>query len=307
MRVFVAGGSGTIGRLLVRALVEAGHAVHALTRRPDRTAELRTIGATAVVADALDPVALSRAVQSAHPTCVIHQLTALPVEGPRRASDLEPTNRLRTDGTRHLLDAAVAVGARRFIAASFAPFSSDAFASNAAVADGVAATRCMEEQVVRATLQQRIDGVILRYGLFYGAAAPSTTAMLDLVRRRRLPVVRHDTGLLPFIHIEDAVRATMAAMERGEPGCCYNIVDDRAASMAEVVTLLARYAGAPPPLRVPMWIPRLVAPYLAQMTSARVVLSNADAKRDLQWAPRYPTLEDGLPDTVRALTTGVAA
>jgi len=307
MQVFVAGGSGTIGRPLVRALVEVGHAVHALTRRPNKTAELRALGATPVIADALDPAALSRAVQSARPACVIHQLTALPVEGPRRASDLEPTNRLRTDGTRHLLNAAVAAGARRFIAASFAPFASDAFASKAAVADGVAATRSMEEQVVTATQQQRIDGIVLRYGLFYGAAAPSTIAMLDLIRRRRLPVVRHDAGRLPFIHIEDAVRATMAAMDLGEPGRCYNIVDDRAASMAEVVTLLARHAGAPPPLRVPGWIPRLVAPYLAQMASARVVLSNADAKRDLHWTPRYPTLEDGLPETIRALTAGVAA
>jgi nucleoside-diphosphate-sugar epimerase len=295
MDVFVAGGSGAIGLPLVRALRAAGHQVTALTRSARKQEALRAAGAQAAVADALDRPALIEAVRAAHPACVIHQLTALPKEGPRRAKDLEATNRLRIDGTRNLLDAAIAAGARRFIAGSFAPLAPRP--SNPIAADDLpaAAVRSMEDQVIEATRRGAIDGIVLRYGLFYGPA-PSTTAMIEMVRKRRLPVIRGDASALPMIHIEDAASATVRAVEAGRPGGIYDIVDDRAASLTELVRTIAARTGSPPPFAVPAWLPRLLAPYLFRVMSIRLPLSNALAKAELGWQPKYPTLREGLAD-----------
>ena len=297
MNVFVAGASGTIGVPLVRALVAAGHHVTALTRSPGKREALQTLGASPVIANALDRDALVGAVVAAHPTHVIHQLTALPREGPRRASDVEATNRLRRDGTRNLLQAAISSHARRFIVGSFAPLAASAPATmqNAAAA----AVRSMESQVLEATRQGLIDGIVLRYGMFYGPGVPSTAALVELVRKRRWPVVRGDAGQLPIIHIDDAVSATVLALDGAAAGSTYEIVDDHPASMTEIVTTLAKYAGSPPPLRVPAWLPRLVAPYMARVTAIRMPLSNARAKAELGWAPRYPTFREGLADMFR--------
>ena len=297
MNVFVAGASGTIGIPLVRHLVAAGHHVTALTRSPDKREALRRLGASAVVANALDRDALVSAVAGARPTHVIHQLTALPKGAPRRASDIEATNRLRIDGTRHLLHAAITIHARRFIVGSFAPLTGSNFAKTQDAA--AAAVRSMETQVLDATRQGLIEGVVLRYGMFYGPDVPSTAALLERVRKRRLPVVRGDAGQLPVIHIEDAVRATVLALDAAPAGSTYEIVDDHPASMTEIVTTLAKYAGSPPPLCVPAWLPRLVAPYLARVTAIRMPLSNARAKAELRWAPRYPTFREGLADMFR--------
>jgi nucleoside-diphosphate-sugar epimerase len=297
MNVFVAGASGTIGVPLVRALVAAGHHVTALTRSPGKREALQTLGASPVIANALDRDALVGAVVAAHPTHVIHQLTALPREGPRRASDVEATNRLRRDGTRNLLQAAISSHARRFIVGSFAPLAASAPATmqNAAAA----AVQSMESQVLEATRQGLIDGIVLRYGMFYGPGVPSTAALVELVRKRRWPVVRGDAGQLPIIHIDDAVSATVLALDGAAAGSTYEIVDDHPASMTEIVTTLAKYAGSPPPLRVPAWLPRLVAPYMARVTAIRMPLSNARAKAELGWAPRYPTFREGLADMFR--------
>src|SRR5262249_50798596 len=159
------------------------------------------------VADALDRNALIAAVEAAHPTHVIHQLTALPKEGPRSTRDVAATNRLRIDGTRNLLDAAINAGARRFIVGSFALLAPRGPIGSAQEADAAAAVRSMESQVINKTAQGLIEGVILRYGMFYSRANPSTIKMIDLIRKRRLPTVRGDAGQLPFIHIEDAVSA----------------------------------------------------------------------------------------------------
>lgn len=218
MNVFVAGGSGTIGMPLVRALIAAGHQVTALTRSPEKRQALAALGASPVVADALDRDALTVAVEAARPTHVIHQLTALPREGPRRASDIEPTNRLRVEGTRNLLHAAVGVHARRFIVGSFAPLA--AAGSAAAHHAAAAAVRSMESQVVDATRQGLMEGIVLRYGIFYGPGVPSA-ALVELARRR------------PLIHIEDAVTATVLALNAGLGGNTYEIVDDDAASANE--------------------------------------------------------------------------
>jgi nucleoside-diphosphate-sugar epimerase len=139
-----------------------------------------------------------------------------------------------------------------------------------------------------------IKSVVLRYGMFYGPGVPSTAALVELVRKRRLPVVHGDTGQLPLIHIDDAVSATVLALDAAPGGSTYEIVDDHPASMTEIVTTLAKYAGSAPPRRVPAWLPRLVAPYMARVTAVRLPLSNARAKAELGWAPKYPTMEQGV-------------
>jgi len=299
MTVFVAGGSGTIGIPLVRALVAAGHQVTALTRSSSKQDELRALGASVAVADALNRDALAAVVQAARPTHVIHQLTALPKDGPRRSSDLEATNRLRIDGTRNLLEAAIQAGVRRFLVGSFAILSPRGPAGTSPDDAAAAAVRSMESQVLEASARGAIEGVVLRYGLFYGLDAPSTIAMIDMVRKRRLPVIRGDAGQLPVISIEDAVSATVRALDAGTPGAAYDIVDDRAVSLAEIVGAIAEYTGSAPPRRVPAWLPRLVAPYMARMTSVRMPLSNAKAKAELGWRPKYATMRDGLAQMLR--------
>ncbi len=300
MKVFIAGGSGTIGIPLVRALVASGHEVAALTRSAAKQAELRALGATPAIADALDHDALAAAVEKARPTHVIHQLTALPKDGtPRGPKDLEPTNRLRIDGTRNLLDAAIKSGARRFIVGSFALLSPRGFAPAEGEDAAAAAVRSMETQVIEATKRGLIEGVILRYGLFYGLEAPSTVKMIELVRKRRLPVVRGDVSRLPIIHVDDAVNATLAALDRAPAGSIYEIVDDQAVSMTEIVQALAAYSGSAAPFKVPAWLPRLIAPYTARITSMQMPLSNAKAKTDLGWKPKYSTMREGLAEMFR--------
>jgi nucleoside-diphosphate-sugar epimerase len=301
MNVFVAGGTGTIGVPLVSALVAAGHQVTALTRSAGKRDDLRALGAAVAVADALDRDALMAAVQAAHPTHVVHQLTALPKDGPRRASDVAATNRLRTDGTRNLLEAAVRAGAGRFVAGSFALLAPRDPGSAAPADPAAAAVHSMEAQVLEATEQGAIEGVILRYGMFYGPHTASTDALIRMVRRRLLPVVSDDAGQLPFVHIDDAVSATVRALQRGAPGGAYDIVDDRPVSFGEVVRALAEFSGSPAPLRVPGWLLRLASPYLARLLTIRLPLSNARAKADLGWQPSYPTVRDGLARMFRAL------
>jgi nucleoside-diphosphate-sugar epimerase len=297
MRIFVAGGSGAIGVPLVRALVKAGHPVTALTRSPDKEPALRALGAAPAVADALDAAALKRAVLAARPTHVIHQLTALPKDGVRKASDLAPTNRLRIEGTRNLLDAAIAAGATRFIAGSFAPLQGVDADAAPEVREGRAAVESMEGQTLEASRAGRIEGIVLRYGLFYGPDNPATQAMIALVRRRMLPVVRGDRSLLPCIHVADAVSATVAALDRGVPGGVYDIVDDQPISMTEIVRALSEQVGAAPPFTVPAWVVRLLAPYMARITSMRLPLSNAKAREELGWHPAFSNMREGLAHT----------
>ena len=298
MKVFVAGASGTIGIPLVRALVAAGHQVTALTRSPQKQDELRRLGATPALADALDAEALRAVVLSAKPTHVIHQLTALPKEGPNSVSDLVATNRLRINGTRHLLDASIRAGATRFIGGSFALLpGADSGTAPAGINEAADAARSMETQILDANRAGRLEGIVLRYGLFYGPTNPGTIKMIEMVRRRRFPMIRGDQGQLPFIHIDDAVSATLAALDHGSPGGVYDIVDDRAISISEAVRLMAEYCGAPTPRTVPAWLLRLLMPYRARMLSTRLPLSNAKARVELGWRPMFPTFGDGLTKT----------
>jgi nucleoside-diphosphate-sugar epimerase len=294
MDIFIAGGSGTIGIPLVRALTAAGHSVTAMSRSTTRHADLKRMGASAVVADALNREAVLAAVHAANPTHVIHQLTALPKSGPRRPGDVEATNRLRIDGTRNLLEATILAGARRFIVGSFALLAPretvPAQSGNAAAV----AVESMEKQVLEATAHGSIDGVILRYGMFYSLETPSTIAMIDMIRKRRLPVARNDASQLPIIHVDDAVSATLLALDIAPAGSIYDIVDDRSVRFSEIVETIAEFTNSAKPFKVPVWLPRLISPYMARMISIRLPLSNTKAKTELGWQLKYKTMREGL-------------
>jgi nucleoside-diphosphate-sugar epimerase len=305
MRVFVAGATGAMGRQLVPRLVQAGHEVHGMTRSSSKQDLLRELGAVPVVADALDPQQVADAVGRAQPEVVVHQLTAIGALDLRhfdRAFAL--TNRLRTEGTDHLLSASQAVGVRRFVAQSyFAAYErdggpvkteDDAFGSSAPkeMRETVAAIRHVEEAVLGATWT---EGVVLRYGGFYG---PHTSIAPDgeqtaAVRARKFPVVGDGGGVWSFIHIGDAADATVAAVERGTRGV-YNVVDDEPAPVAVWLPEFARMLGAKKPMRVPRFVGRLLTGETGavMMTELRGA-SNAKAKRDLGWRPAHPTWREG--------------
>ncbi len=297
MRVFVAGATGAIGRMLTPLLVSRGHQVIGMTRSAERVVQLRQQGAEAVVCDALDPQRLTEAVVGSQPEAVIHQLTSIPSRMAARdaAHALAATNRLRHEGTRNLIAAARAAGSHRLVAQSiafvYAPAGGwvkdeDAPLDAASPFGGVVqAIQSLEEQVLEA------DGIVLRYGYFYG---PGTQLAADglygeLVRRRRLPVVGSGEGRWSFIHVADAATATVAALEQGAAGV-YNVVDDEPARASEWIPVLAQALGAKAPRRVPRWVGRLFGGEVAVagMTTQRGA-SNAKAKRELAWSPARPT------------------
>ncbi|MBV9212893.1 MAG: NAD(P)-dependent oxidoreductase [Actinobacteria bacterium] len=302
MRVFVAGATGAIGRPLVRQLVEVGHEVTGTTRSEARAEEIRAAGATPAVCDALDAGALRAAVEAAQPDVVVHELTDLPAEWSMRTS-YGSTGRLRSEGGRNLVEAAKAAGARRVVAQSIAfvyepaggPVK-DEEAPTMTPGSGAfaeALERTFElERVVTGT--NGIEGIVLRYGFFYGPGtwyAPGTK-LTEQVRRRRVPIVGEGGGLFSFIHVDDAASATVAALDHGAPGI-YNIVDDDPASMRDWVSLYAEAIGAPPPRRVPLWLAKLLSSTNAGMATALRGASNAKARRELGWEPRHPSWRDG--------------
>jgi len=307
MDVFVAGGSGAMGRRLVPQLLVAGHQVVAMTRSSRNAEWLRRVGAQPVIADALDRDAVMDAVKQAAPEVVIHQLTGLTGVKSYRKFDREfaLTNRLRTEGTDHLLEAARAVRARRFVAQSYGNWNYARTGSGlkteldpldpAPPANQVRtleAIRYLEQAVLEA---DGIEGIALRYANFYG---PGTGIALDgdiveQVRKRRMPIVGDGAGVWSFIHMDDAAAAAMAAMERGAPGI-YNVVDDRPAPVREWLPALAESVGARPPRHVPVWLGRLAAGEVGVSMMTRIRgTSNAKAKLELGWSPRYPSYLEG--------------
>jgi 2-alkyl-3-oxoalkanoate reductase len=312
VRVFVAGGSGAIGKRLVPKLVGAGHSVIVLTHSPEKAGAIEESGAEPVVGDALDRDAVVAAVREAAPEVVVHQLTALSsVTGNPRRFDREfaLTNRLRTEGTDNLIAGARAAGARRFVAQSFAgwPYArkggpvkseDDPLESSPPITEleTFAAIRDLEGAVTDA---ESLEGIVLRYGGFYGPgtslARGSTEAFQKTIRKRRFPIVGAGTGVWSFVHIDDAATATLAAVERGTPGL-YNIVDDDPAPVSEWLPALADAIGAKPPRRVPVWVGRLVGgPIAAAVMIDNRGASNAKAKRELGWEPAYPSWREGFP------------
>ena len=312
MKVFVAGATGALGTRLVPLLVEAGHDVVGMTRTPSKRGLLEEMGAEAVVADALDGDAVAGAVGESEPDVIVHQLTALSGSlDPRHFErDLAATNRLRTEGTDHLLSAGRAVGVRRFVAQSYGAWSTARTGSMVkteadppdrdppkAFRTTLAAIRYLEDAVTGATWT---EGLALRYGGFYG---PGTSIALDppgqhvaAIRKRQFPIVGRGAGVWSFIHIDDAAAATALAVERGARGI-YNIVDDEPAAIAEWLPVLAERVGAKPPRRLPRWLARLVAGEAAtiMMTEARG-LSNGKARRELGWEPRFASWREGFRD-----------
>ncbi len=305
MKVFVAGASGAMGRPLVRELVAAGHEVTGTTRREERAAEIRAAGAAAVVCDALDPDALSGAVVEVGPEVVVHALTALPDRIDWKADEdpLAATNRLRSEGTRNLIAAAEAAGVRRVIAESVAflyeprgDWIKDEEAPLFTGAPGpfgaaVEALVELERQVLAA---DGIEGVVLRFGWFYGPGTSFAAdgSQADDVRRRRLPIVGKGTGVFSFIHVEDVARATVAAVGSDAVGV-FNVVDEEPAPQREWVPVYAEALGAKRPRRVPLWLAKLIAGPVATNAVALRGASSARAKRELGWEPRYPSWRQG--------------
>jgi nucleoside-diphosphate-sugar epimerase len=302
MRVFVTGATGALGRHLVPALVAAGHEVTATTRTPGKAGQLRAAGAEPVVVDGLDREAVIAAVRAASPEVIVHEMTALAGMRSFRNPDklFAATNELRTRGTDNLLAAAAEAGTRRVIAQSYAGAGPDARPGPVKTEDdpprwrpipsamqGPAAIAYVEKTVPA----QAPEGLVLRYGGFYGPGA--SDVLLDMLRKRQVPVIGGGTGVWSFVEITDAAAATLAAVGRGEPGV-YNVVDSDPAPVAEWLPYLAKVAGAKPPLRVPAWLGRLLAGefVVAQMTSSRGY-SNEKAKKELGWEPRYASWREG--------------
>jgi nucleoside-diphosphate-sugar epimerase len=308
MKIFVAGATGAVGRPLIKQLVERGHEVTGMTRSESKQDLLRELGARPVVADALDPDGVARAVAEAEPDVIVHQLTAIGAFNPRRMErDFAPTNRLRTEGTDHLLAAGRAVGVKRFVAQSFAPWvyvrtggmvkSEDDPLDNeppAQVRTTLDAIKYLERAVTSADWT---EGIALRYGGFYG---PGTSIglnplgeQIEMIRARKFPIAGKGTGIWSFIHIEDAASATVAAVEHGRRGV-YNVVDDDPAPMSEWLPELAKAVGAKPPRRVPLWLARIAGGEVAAVMMKDLRgSSNTKAKRELDWQPRYPSWREG--------------
>jgi nucleoside-diphosphate-sugar epimerase len=309
MRVFVAGASGAVGSAVVGELVRRGHEVTGLTRTPSKRPLLERLGATAAVADALDASGVASAVRAAAPEGVVSLLTSLPRNGPTRIGHLEPTNRLREEGTRNVLAAAIAAGARRFVGESIVFVYGYGDLTPGPVTEGqppgeeshrglrraIDAIVSCERQVQDATSQGRIEGLCLRFGLYQGAGAPSSRYMFRMARRRMLPVIGGGRALHPWIELTDAARAVADALERAEPASVYNVVDDEPVEFRDYAGEMARLAGAGPPLHVPYSLARVAAPYGAMFLSRpRLPVSNERLKRELGWRPRFPTYREAL-------------
>jgi nucleoside-diphosphate-sugar epimerase len=308
MRIFVAGATGALGRPLVAQLVKNGHEVTGMTRSESKQDLLRELGARPVVADALDPDTVARAVAEAEPDVIVHQLTAIGAFTPRRMErDFAATNRLRTEGTDHLLAAGRAVGVKRFVAQSFAPWpyartggmvksEDDPLDTTppAQVRTTLEAIKYLERAVTGADWT---EGIALRYGGFYGSGTSVSLNPLgeqvEMIRARKLPLAGKGTAVWSFIHIEDAAAATVEAIEHGKRGV-YNVVDDDPAPVSEWLPALAKALGAKPPRRVPLLLARIAGGEAAaiMMTELRGA-SNTKAKRELGWQPRYPSWREG--------------
>jgi nucleoside-diphosphate-sugar epimerase len=302
MRVFVTGATGALGRHLVPGLVAAGHEVTATTRTPGKAAGLREEGAEPVVLDGLDRDAVIAAVQAAAPDVIMHQMTALTDMRNFRNPDklFATTNELRTRGTDNLLAAAEQAGTRRIIAQSYAGAGPDRrpgppkteedpvdWRPIKSAMQGPAAIRHVDDTVPRVAP----EGIVLRYGTFYGPGA--SDLLLEALWKRQLPVIGGGAGVWSFVEVTDAAAATIAAVSNGAPGI-YNVVDDDPAPVAEWLPYLAGLAGARPPLRLPAWLGRLLAGefVVAQMTTSRGY-TNEKARKELGWEPRYASWREG--------------
>jgi nucleoside-diphosphate-sugar epimerase len=311
MRIFIAGATGAIGRQLVPKLIERGHDVAALTRSARSEDAARALGAEPVEGDAFDRESVIAAIKRAEPEVVVHQLTAIGKVDLRNLDrSFELTNRLRTEGTDALLAGALAAGTRRFVAQSFAgwPFArvggwvkteEDPLDDNppAHTERTLGAIKHLEAAV---TTAPDIEGIVLRYGGFYG---PGTSLepggqQAEDIRRRRFPIVGNGQGRTSFTHVEDGAEATALAIEAAAPGI-YNVVDDEPAPVAEWLPSMASLLGAKPPMHVPAWLARLLAGKAAVVWSTEGRgASNAKVKRELEWQPRFASWREGFAASI---------
>jgi nucleoside-diphosphate-sugar epimerase len=306
VRVFVAGGSGAVGRRLVPQLVARGHQVTATATSPGKLSLLEKLGADAVVMDGLDAAAVGEAVATARPDAIVHQMTALSAAHAGKPDLKHPdrffaaTVRLRSEGTDHLLAAAEAVGVPHVVAQGFGAFNgireggwvkTEEDPLDPGPADARAGTEALghlEDVVVKA------GGAVLRYGSLYGPGAIDD--WVAMVRKRRFPLVGGGTGYISWVHLDDAASATVLALEQQATGV-FNVADDEPAPASQWLPYLAACAGAKRPVRVPTWVARLLAGDMAviMMTQGRG-FSNAKAKRELGWKLRYPSWRQGFKE-----------
>jgi nucleoside-diphosphate-sugar epimerase len=303
MRVFVAGGTGVIGRRLVPQLVARGHQVTATTTSAGKLGLLEQLGAEGIVMDGLDAASVGEAVAAARPDAIVHEMTALSVAyagkpNMRRADRFfATTNRLRSEGVDHLLAAAEATGVSCFVAQGHASMNGlreggwvKTEEDPLEVIEGTKAINHLEDVVVK------VGGAVLRYGGFYGPGADDD--QVRLIRKGLFPLVGSGTGYVSWVHVDDAASATVLAVEQKAKGV-FNIVDDEPAPVSEWLPYLAECAGANPPRRVPRWLARLLAGQMVvgMMTEGRG-FSNAKAKRELGWELRYPSWRQGFKEEV---------
>jgi nucleoside-diphosphate-sugar epimerase len=312
MRVFVAGASGAIGTRLVPQLINQGHDVIGTAMSPERAKHVRTLGAEAIVLDLLDPRAVRKAVLSAEPEAIVHQATALANLSDFKHFDrsFAQTNRLRTEGTDALLAAAHDVGARRFVAQSYATAR---YARDGGIAkseddplDSIvpeAARQSWDAMAYLDNVVSEAGGVVLRYGVFYGEP---DDVLVQTVRKRMWPIVGHGDGVTSFIHLDDAAAATVLALEHHGPAV-YNIVDDEPAPARVWLPEVASIVGAKPPRRFPTWLARLLAgETVVLMGTESRGASNAKAKRELAWTLRHPSWRQGFAEVYAKATASTA-
>lgn len=307
MRIFLAGASGAIGRTLIPFLLEQQHEVFGAFRNPANAERVQALGATPIVLDALDGQAVNSRIAEIKPQVVIHQLTAIPAHLDLRHidRDFELTNRLRTEGTRNLATAAVNAGVEKFIAQSFAgwPYARRGIILKTEEDDldptpppqlkaMLDAIETLEHTVLR---ERGFTGIVLRYGPLYGpySSIASDGTMVQDVREHKVPVIGEGTGVWSFLHLHDAATATVAALTHAQHGI-YNIVDDDPAPVVEWLPYLAQCLGAPPPRHIPNWMAKLAVGEhaVAMMNDIRGV-SNAKARKELHWTPRWSSWRQG--------------
>jgi 2-alkyl-3-oxoalkanoate reductase len=313
MKIFIAGATGAVGRPLISTLLKAGHSVVGLTRAPARAEFIRKLGAEPAIANALDADAIAAVLASTRPDAVIHELTDLAGATDLRHFDrtFAGSNQLRTRGTDILLASARETGVKRFIAQSYCgwPYArvGDAIKTEADALDPdppaqlrstLKAIQYMEKTVTGSIYP---EGIVLRYGAFYGPGTGMLDhAMLAQIRNRRTPLIGDGAGWWSFIHVEDAAAATVKAVERGRPGSIYNIVDDDPAQVREWLPTLAEIVGAKRPFRLPAWIARIVAgEHLVSMMTQVRAGSNRKARTELDWQPAHPSWRAGFSEITR--------
>jgi nucleoside-diphosphate-sugar epimerase len=316
MKVLVAGATGAIGKQLLPKLAAEGHEVIGITRSEAKVGLIESLGASAVVADVLDPDDVARVVAEAEPEVIIHEVTALdrPFDTRHFDETFAQTNRLRTEGTDHLLAAGRAVGVKRFIAQSYAGWPAERTGGPVKTEEAPYdpdPPKGMRESLEAIEYLERVvtgaewtEGIVLRYGGFYGPGTSLSReggAQVELLRKRKFPVVGNGAGVWSFVHIVDAADATVAAVTHGRPGSIYNIVDDEPAPVAEWLPAAAEAMGAPAPRHVPRWLGRLFAGEVGaiMMTEVRGA-SNEKAKRELGWRPRHASWREGFAEAAAA-------